>query len=78
MNGPLRYRDEYVRHKILDLIGDLALLGLPVEGVIRAERAGHDLHTRLVRELVAQPETWSLVPGAAVARPSAVAVAVPA
>ncbi len=78
MNGPLRYRDEFVRHKILDLLGDLALLGLPLEGSIRAERAGHALHTRLVRELIDQPEAWSLVPAPAVARPSAAPVAVPA
>ncbi len=78
MNGPLRYRDEFVRHKILDLLGDLALLGLPVEGVIRANRAGHALHTSLVRELMAQPEAWSLAPAAAVARPSITPVAIPA
>lgn len=78
MNGPLRYRDEFVRHKILDLLGDLALLGLPLEGVIRAERAGHALHTQLVQELIAQPQAWSLVPAAAHARPSTAPIAVPA
>jgi len=78
MNGPLRYRDEFVRHKILDLLGDLALLGASVEGTIHARRAGHDLHTRLVRELVAQPEAWSLVPAAPVTRPAAAPIAVPA
>lgn len=78
MNGPLRYRDEFVRHKILDLLGDLALLGVPVEGVIRARRAGHALHTRLVQELMAKPSAWSLVPATAVARPSLEPVAVSA
>jgi len=78
MNGPLRYRDEFVRHKILDLLGDLALLGVPLEGVILAERAGHSLHTRLVQKLMTQPQAWSLVPAVAVARPSTAPVAVPA
>lgn len=51
LSGPLRFSDEFVRHKILDLIGDLALLGRPVEGRIHARRAGHALHAELVREL---------------------------
>jgi UDP-3-O-[3-hydroxymyristoyl] N-acetylglucosamine deacetylase len=78
LNGPLRYRDEFVRHKILDLLGDLALLGRPVEGTIIAERAGHALHTRLVEKLLAQPEAWSLVPASAVLRPAIPALAIPA
>jgi UDP-3-O-acyl-N-acetylglucosamine deacetylase len=44
----LRYRDEFVRHKILDLIGDLALLGRPVTGHVIARNAGHDLNYQLV------------------------------
>jgi UDP-3-O-[3-hydroxymyristoyl] N-acetylglucosamine deacetylase len=51
LSGPLRYADEFVRHKILDLVGDLALLGRPVEGRIHARKAGHALHAELVREL---------------------------
>ena len=47
LNG-LRYRDEFVRHKILDLIGDLALLGRPVVGHVIARNAGHDLNFQLV------------------------------
>jgi UDP-3-O-[3-hydroxymyristoyl] N-acetylglucosamine deacetylase len=50
LNG-LRYRDEFVRHKILDLIGDLALLGRPVLGHVIARNAGHDLNVRLVLEV---------------------------
>ena len=50
LNG-LRYRDEFVRHKILDLIGDLALLGRPVVGHVIARNAGHDLNFRLVLEI---------------------------
>ena len=51
LSGPLRFADEFVRHKILDLVGDLALLGRPIEGRIHARRAGHALHAELVREL---------------------------
>jgi UDP-3-O-[3-hydroxymyristoyl] N-acetylglucosamine deacetylase len=51
LSGPLRFPDEFVRHKILDLVGDLALLGRPVEGKIHARKAGHALHAELVREL---------------------------
>jgi UDP-3-O-[3-hydroxymyristoyl] N-acetylglucosamine deacetylase len=52
VNGPLRFRDEFVRHKILDLIGDLALLGRPVVGEISAYRAGHALHSRFVEKVL--------------------------
>ncbi|KAB2959333.1 MAG: UDP-3-O-acyl-N-acetylglucosamine deacetylase [Candidatus Methylomirabilis oxygeniifera] len=51
LNGDLRFRDELVRHKVLDLLGDLYLLGRPVVGTIIAHGAGHHLHTRLVREI---------------------------
>jgi UDP-3-O-[3-hydroxymyristoyl] N-acetylglucosamine deacetylase len=54
LNGALRFRDEFVRHKILDLIGDLALLGRPVIGHVVARNAGHTLHHRLVREIAAR------------------------
>jgi UDP-3-O-[3-hydroxymyristoyl] N-acetylglucosamine deacetylase len=53
MNGPLRFRDEFVRHKILDLIGDLALIGRPIVGEITAHRAGHALHSRFVEKILA-------------------------
>ena len=51
----LRFRDEFVRHKALDLIGDLALLGVGLEGEVRVERGGHALHQRLVSAILAQP-----------------------
>lgn len=54
LSGPLRFADEFVRHKILDLLGDLALLGRPVEGRVHARRAGHALHAELVRELAGE------------------------
>jgi UDP-3-O-[3-hydroxymyristoyl] N-acetylglucosamine deacetylase len=67
LNASLRFRDEFVRHKILDLIGDLALLGRPVVGDVIARNAGHTLHHRLVREIAAR-ETGSVRPDAERAR----------
>src|SRR2546423_2342410 len=52
MNGPLRFRDEFVRHKVLDLLGDLALIGRPIVGEITANRAGHALHSRFVEKIL--------------------------
>lgn len=68
-NGPLRFEDEYVRHKILDLIGDLALAGRRIEGRVVAERAGHAMHTALVSRLLKDRSAWELasVPLAVVA-----------
>lgn len=57
----LRFDDEFVRHKILDLIGDFSLLGVPVIGHIVANRSGHALHTRLVQQILTQPEKWVLL-----------------
>ncbi|HMF90283.1 MAG TPA: UDP-3-O-acyl-N-acetylglucosamine deacetylase [Candidatus Angelobacter sp.] len=57
-NGPLRYPDEFVRHKVLDLIGDLALLGKQVIGRIVADRAGHAMHTALVARLLRDRSLW--------------------
>lgn len=57
-NGPLRYPDEFVRHKTLDLIGDLALLGKQVIGRIVADRAGHAMHTALVSRLLKDKSLW--------------------
>jgi UDP-3-O-[3-hydroxymyristoyl] N-acetylglucosamine deacetylase len=53
LSGPLRFRDEFVRHKVLDLIGDLALLGRPLQGNIRARKAGHAVHIEFARSLQA-------------------------
>jgi UDP-3-O-[3-hydroxymyristoyl] N-acetylglucosamine deacetylase len=60
-NGPLRYRDEFVRHKVLDLIGDLALLGKPILGKIVADRAGHAMHTALVSRILRDKTIWEEV-----------------
>ncbi len=60
MNGPLRFPDEFGRHKALDLIGDLALAGLPLLGRVEAHKAGHALHTQLVSRLLADPTLWTV------------------
>ncbi|MGC2638364.1 MAG: UDP-3-O-acyl-N-acetylglucosamine deacetylase [Acidobacteriaceae bacterium] len=60
-NGPLRFRDEFVRHKVLDLIGDLALAGHHILGHVVAERAGHAMHTALVSRLLRDRSAWQLV-----------------
>jgi UDP-3-O-[3-hydroxymyristoyl] N-acetylglucosamine deacetylase len=56
VNGPLRFPDEFVRHKLLDLAGDLALLGRPLRARVTAEKAGHRLHFQAVRHLLDHPE----------------------
>jgi UDP-3-O-[3-hydroxymyristoyl] N-acetylglucosamine deacetylase len=58
LNGPLRFADEFVRHKALDLIGDMALVGQPLLGRIVAHKAGHALHTQLVTRLLADHSLW--------------------
>lgn len=57
----LRYVDEFARHKALDLIGDLALLGFPLLGHVVARKSGHSHHYALMKQLAAQPERWDLV-----------------
>ena len=51
-NPPLRYTDEFVRHKVLDLIGDLALFGKRILGYVKADRAGHAMHTAIVSRIL--------------------------
>ena len=58
LNGPLRFADEFVRHKALDLIGDLALVGRPLQGRLVAHKAGHALHTQLVTRLLEDRSLW--------------------
>ena len=59
----LRFPDEFVRHKILDLLGDFALIGQSVQGRIVANRAGHALHTRFVAELLSSADHWTVAAG---------------
>lgn len=57
-NPPLRYPDEFVRHKVLDLIGDLALLGKRIIGRVVADRAGHAMHTAIVSRILRDRTLW--------------------
>ncbi len=59
--GGLRYEDEFVRHKTLDAVGDLALAGLPFLGHFHGIRCGHALNNRLLQSLFATPKAWTLV-----------------
>ena len=61
LNNKLRFEDEFVRHKVLDAIGDLALLPHPVVGHLEAEKAGHALHAAIAQKLMATPDAWTLV-----------------
>ena len=64
LNPPLRFADEFVRHKMLDLTGDLSLLGRPLRGHVVAYRAGHDLHARLARLIATAKDASYLAPWA--------------
>ncbi len=59
-NGPLRFENEFVRHKVLDLIGDLSLIGHQVLGRVVANLAGHAMHTALVSRLMRDRSSWEL------------------
>ncbi len=58
---PLRFDDEFVRHKILDIIGDVALIGMPVQGKIKAEKSGHAVHAALMSKLLKTEKAWEIV-----------------
>lgn len=60
LNRSLRFKDEFVRHKMLDLTGDLSLIGKPIKGHVIAYRAGHDLHSRLARKIMSEKDSWYL------------------
>ena len=57
----LRFSDEFVRHKILDLVGDLALLGCPLLGHVIATKSGHSQHLELMKKIAASPDCWQIV-----------------
>jgi UDP-3-O-[3-hydroxymyristoyl] N-acetylglucosamine deacetylase len=61
LNNTLRFEDEFVRHKILDAIGDLALLGYPILGHVVANRAGHAMHTAFARRVLEERDAWTIV-----------------
>jgi UDP-3-O-[3-hydroxymyristoyl] N-acetylglucosamine deacetylase len=56
----LRFKDEFVRHKILDLIGDLSLLGFPIYGHIIANKSGHTTNLKFLKKLLSYPDCWQL------------------
>lgn len=58
---PLRFQNEFVRHKILDIVGDFALLGMPFRGKIRAERSGHSVHAALMSKLLKTRSAWEII-----------------
>ena len=60
LNDTLRFKDEFVRHKVLDSIGDIALIGKPLIARIVADKAGHALHTHLVNRILNTPSLYSL------------------
>jgi len=59
LNDSLRFEDEAVRHKILDMLGDLKLLGAPLAGFVEAHRAGHALHVELAQAILANSSAWT-------------------
>ena len=61
LNNALRFEDEFVRHKILDAVGDLALVGYPVIGHLVAHRAGYALHTEFAAKVLEETQAWRLV-----------------
>ncbi|HZI82179.1 MAG TPA: UDP-3-O-acyl-N-acetylglucosamine deacetylase [Vicinamibacterales bacterium] len=65
LNNALRFDDEFVRHKILDVIGDMALLGHPIIGHLVAHRGGHGLHTAFAAQVLEERDAWTLVEGPA-------------
>tara|TARA_B110000116_G_scaffold231008_1_gene213684 strand:- start:2200 stop:3120 length:921 start_codon:yes stop_codon:yes gene_type:complete len=67
LNNSLRFDDEFVRHKILDAIGDLALLGSPVIGHLVAHRGGHELHAAFAEKFLQETDAWQLVESPSVA-----------
>lgn len=60
LNAPIRFPDEFVRHKLLDLLGDMSLTGFPILGHLRAERAGHAIHTALVEKMMRLPDHYQI------------------
>jgi UDP-3-O-[3-hydroxymyristoyl] N-acetylglucosamine deacetylase len=80
LNNALRFEDEFVRHKILDVIGDMALVGYPLIGHLVVHRGGHALHTEFAAKVLEEQDAWTLVeaPAATASIPGAAAIADPA
>ena len=77
LNSALRFDDEFVRHKILDAIGDMALLGYPVIGHLVAHRGGHALHTAFAARVLEEADAWTLVEAPVAAAVAGTPVALP-
>lgn len=58
----LRYSDEFVKHKLLDVIGDMYLLGMPFSGIFRGRKSGHHLNHQLRNKLIENPNAWKVTP----------------
>jgi UDP-3-O-[3-hydroxymyristoyl] N-acetylglucosamine deacetylase len=69
--NPLRFEDEFVRHKILDVVGDLALVGYAIQGHLVVHRGGHALHTAFADEILRQSDAWQFVEAGVPARAAA-------
>jgi UDP-3-O-[3-hydroxymyristoyl] N-acetylglucosamine deacetylase len=78
LNNALRFDDEFVRHKILDVIGDMALVGYPIIGHLVAHRGGHALHTAFAAQVLQETDAWTLIEGAVDAESADATVALPA
>ncbi len=60
-DNKMRFKDEFVRHKILDAVGDISLIGLPIHGHILANKSGHTLHIKLLKKILLLRDTWEIV-----------------
>ena len=61
----LRSPDEFVRHKVLDALGDFKLAGIEIHAFVRLHRAGHDLHSQLIAAIFRDPDNYEIIDGAA-------------
>jgi UDP-3-O-[3-hydroxymyristoyl] N-acetylglucosamine deacetylase len=77
LNNALRFEDEFVRHKILDVIGDLSLVGYPVIGHLVAHRGGHALHTAFAARILEEVDAWKIVEASADSAVAPIPVRVP-
>jgi UDP-3-O-[3-hydroxymyristoyl] N-acetylglucosamine deacetylase len=77
LNNALRFDDEFVRHKILDVIGDMALVGYPLIGHLVAHRGGHALHTAFAAHVLEERDAWTLVEAPAVQAPAPASLSIP-
>ena len=59
--GGLRYKDEFVRHKMLDAIGDISIIGMPIIGHLQLHRSGHRINYELASRVMAEPDCWKIV-----------------